>query len=199
MPFACNKGPIQYTFEGKITESVSHSACSGAEIKLYQKLIVNGAASESFSFAASTVTDNAGTFTIAIDRDKVTAFKLTITKANYFPISIEKSSSVISTENPNQFNEELDPISWVSFQIKNSFPTDSDHFKLITQTFREDCDGCATNGAFDFYGPLDTTITYATTGGEYVKFIYINVSAGSSTFDSIYTTPFETIIYPIFY
>jgi len=199
VPVSCNKGPIQYTFEGTITESVSQSAAEGVEILLYQKLVNNGVASNSFSFATSTTSDIGGNYLMAINREKVTAFRLEFEKTNYFPVKIEVSSADITTENPNEFSEELEAISWVNFQLKNTFPEDTDHFKLITQTFREDCEGCAVNAVADFYGPLDTSFTYATTAGEYVKFIYVNVTESTSTFDSIYTTPFETIVYPIIY
>ncbi len=199
VPVSCNKGPIQYTFEGIITESVSKSALDGVEIRLYQKLVNNGVASNSFELATSTTSDGGGNYLMAIDREKVTSFRIEFEKTNYFPLEIEVSSADITTEDPNEFSQELEAISWVTFQLKNNFPSDDDHFKLITQTFREDCEGCAVNAVLDFYGPLDTSFTYATTAGEYVKFIYVNVTAASSTFDSIYTTPFETIVYPIVY
>jgi hypothetical protein len=90
-------------------------------------------------------------------------------------------------------------MSWVTFKIKNSFPNDDDHFKLVTHTFREGCQDCAENKTTDFYGAVDTVFTYATTAGEYVKFTYINVTIADSDLDSVYTTPFENIEYSITY
>ena len=199
MPFSCNKGNLSYTFKGKMTESIGQSPLKDVEIKLYQKVINNGAASSTYTFAGTDMSDNSGNYEIIIDRQKVTAFKIEFEKENYFPLSLEVSSADISTENANQFDQELDAMTWINFQLKNNFPLETDHFKLIKQTFREDCEGCTVNSVMDFYGPLDTSFTYPTTAGEYVKFIYVNVTNGTSTFDSIYTTPFETIIYPIIY
>lgn len=196
---SCNKGPIQYVFEGKVMESVNNTSLAGVDVKLSQKLINNGVASETFTLATSGVTDNEGNYLLSIDRDKVTEFKLSFRKDNYFPLDVESSSSTISTEDNNVFNESLDAKSWMKFEIKNSFPEETDHLKLVTQTFREGCEGCAVNSIMDFYGPLDTTILYLTTGGVNVNFYYVIVSAASSSFESIYTIPFDTTTYTINY
>ncbi len=196
---ACKKKEIQYTFEGNITENLGNTPLSSVKLSLFQRIISNGLASETFDLVASTTTDSNGNFAVSIDRDKVLEFKLKFEKPNYFPLELVESSAEISTENVNMFNETLDAKSWISLEINNLFPLETDHFKLILQRFRENCDECAVNTTTDFYGSLDTTLTYATTAGEYVRIIYVNVTAGTSTIDSVYTTPFETISYPIVY
>lgn len=199
MPISCKKNSIEYTFAGNITENIDNGSLAGVELKLYQKIISNGTASETFSLAGSTTTDASGNYELAIAREKVLEFKLKFEKANYFPLELIKSSADISTQDVNTFNETLEAKSWISIEINNLFPEDTDHFRLILQRFRENCSECAVNSTTDYYGALDTTFTYATTAGEYVRIISINVTAGTSTIDSVYATPFETISYPISY
>ena len=199
MPTSCKKSTIQYDFDGLIQNSLTDVPVSDVDITISQKIITNGATSGGYTFAGSTVSDAAGNWSITFDREKVTEFLLEFEKDSYFSISQVESSASISTENINTYSKVLEPMSWVTFKIKNSFPNDDDHFKLVTQTFREGCEGCAENKTTSFYGELDTTITYVTTAGEYVKFTTINVPIADSDLDSVYTTPFENTIYSITY
>lgn len=199
VPTSCKKNTIQYAFDGRITNSLTDNAVSAVGVTISQKIIVNGAASTGHSFAGSTTTDAAGNWALTIDREKVTEFLIEFEKESYFPIELLESSANVSTENINTYSPKLEPISWVTFDIENLWPNDDDHFKLVTQTFREDCEECAVNTTINFYGAVDTTFTYATTAGEYVKFTYINVNTASSSLDSVFTTPFETNVYEITY
>ncbi len=199
MPTSCNKGPIQYDFDGVIYNSLTDIPVQGVDVSISQKIILNGTTGEGYTLAGSAVTDASGAWAITFDREKVTEFIIEIEKDNYFPIEKIESSANISTEDLNSYSDIIEPMSWVTFKIKNSFPNEDDHFKLVTQTFREDCQGCAENKTTDFYGSVDTVFTYATTAGEYVKFTYINVTIADSDLDSVYTTPFENIEYSITY
>ncbi len=199
VPTSCKKGTIQYDFDGVVKNSLTDASVSGVDVTISQKLIKNGTTADSYSPGGSTTTDAAGAFAISFDRQMVTDFLIEFEKDNYFPLEIIESSANVSTENINSYSEILEPQSWVTFKIKNSFPNDDDHFRLVTQTFREGCADCAENKTTNFFGALDTTFTYATTAGEYVKFTYINVTLADSDYDSVYTTPFEETVYSITY
>lgn len=200
VPTSCNKNKtIQYEFGGIITGALTDTPISGVSVKISQKTVNNGVSSNEFSLIGSASTGASGAFNISFDREMVTEFLLTFRKDNYFDLDIVESSANVTTAEINTYNEELDPKAWVTFDIENTFPNEADHFKLVTQTFREGCSECAVNMTTEFYGSLDTNITYATTAAEYVKFTYINVTEGSSKVDSVYTTPFETTVYEIIY
>jgi hypothetical protein len=199
LAFSCKKDPIQYVFEGKITESVDGAALTGVSIKIDQKLIKNGTTSENFTIATNTSTNASGDYKVSFNREMVSEFRLKFEKDNYFPIEYISSSSNYTTDGANVVNEALDPMAWVSFDLLNEFGDETDHLKLITQTFRENCEGCTENTTYNIYGTLDSTITFPTTGGTYARFVYINVTTGFSLIDSVYATPFETIVYPIVY
>ncbi|NOQ70508.1 MAG: hypothetical protein GQ574_00815 [Crocinitomix sp.] len=191
VPTSCKKGPIQYKFDGIVNSSLDNDPVSGVAVTISQKIIQNGTTGESYSLAGSTTTDAAGAFAISFDREMVTEFLIEFEKENYFPLEIIESSSNISTENVNTFSDIIDPKSWVTFNIKNFLPHPDDHFRLVTHTFREGCAECAVNTTANFYGSVDTSFTYATTAGEYVRFTYIDVTYADSNLDSVYTVPFE--------
>lgn len=197
--FSCKKDPIQYVFEGKITESFAGAALPGVSLKINQKLIKNGTTSENFTTANSTESNASGEYAVSFNREMVSEFQFKFSKENYFPIEFNSSSSNFTTDGSNTVNQTMDPMSWISFDLLNEFGEDTDHLKLITQTFRENCEGCTENITYNIFGTIDSTITFPTTGGTYARFVYINVTTGFSVIDSVYATPFETIVYPIVY
>lgn len=199
IPISCNKGPIQYEFDGVIKNSLTGTPISDVDVTISQKIVANGVTGGGFTFAGSAKTNSLGQWSISFERDKVTEFLIEIEKEDYFPIEIIETSANVSTEIINSYNHLLEPMSWVTFNITNLFPNEDDHFKLITQTFREGCEGCAENKTTEFFEELDTTFTYTTTAGEYVKFTYVNVTLPDSDLDSVFTTPFENNVYTITY
>lgn len=199
VPTSCNKDTIRYDFDGQITGSLTDVPISGVDITISQKIVQNGTTADGHSFAGSDVTGANGQFSISFDREMVTEFLLEFEKDNYFPLEILESSANVTTDGLNTYNEKLEPQSWVKFDIENTWPMATDHFKFIIHNFREGCQDCAENSLREFYGTLDTVFTYVTTAGEYARFTYINVTSGMSHTDSIYTTPFDTTTYTITY
>lgn len=199
VPTSCNKGTIEYKFEGKVTSALTGAPLTDVDVTLSQKLIQNGLTGDDHKLAAADISDENGEFDFTIDREKVTEFLFEYEKDLYFPLIIEESSANVSTEDINVYNEEMEPKSWIQIEITNNFPIDTDHIKIITQNFREGCYGCGENKQTEFFGAVDTVFNYLTTGGSHAKITYINVNTGYSVTDSIYATPFETIIYPITY
>ncbi|WP_070137324.1 hypothetical protein [Crocinitomix algicola] len=196
---SCKKNEIQYHFNGKVTNQLDNSAVNDATVNLGQRKVQNGGTSPDFYQAASVNTSQSGVYDITIDREMVSAFEFEVKKENFFDMVFERTTASITTDGVNSIDIELEPKSWVEFDIENLFPEDDDHFRLFTIGFKENCAGCASNAGQNYYGDLDTVIRYVTTAGKYVKFTYINVNSGESTTDSVFTTPFETITYPIVY
>ncbi|MGB1104507.1 MAG: hypothetical protein ACPG21_12900 [Crocinitomicaceae bacterium] len=192
---SCKKGPITYEFEGNITDASTGTVIPGVEFELDQKILQNGAVTAGFVFAGETETNALGNYALSIERKKVTSFLMTYKKENYFTIEFEETSANVTTDGINTYDQEMEPKSWVQFDIENFGPLDSDHLRILTQDFREGCIGCAENKTYNYYGPLDTTITYLTTAGTFLKFTFINVVTGYSVIDSMYATPFDTSTY----
>ena len=192
---SCNKGPIMYQFEGQVTDALTGSPLSGVDFELDQKILQNGAVTAGFIFAGAAKTDGSGRYDLSIEREKVASFLMTYKKDNYFTIEIEETSANVTTDGSNVYDQELEPKSWIKFDMENFGPSESDHLRLLTQDFREGCNGCAENKTYNYYGALDTNITYVTTAGSYVKFTFINMVTGYSLIDSLYATPFDSSTY----
>lgn len=199
VPISCKKKNITYSFEGKITESVSGNPVSDVYVNVSQKIVNNGTTADGYTMAGSATTDANGNYSIVFDREKVTEFELKFRKDNFFPIDEIISSADITTGDVNVINKSFEPQSWVRFELFNSFPEDSDLLKLVTHNFREGCEGCVENTTTSFFGSLDTVMIIPTTAGQYVRFTLINSTGGFSITDSIYTTPFQTTTYAFEY
>ena len=190
---SCNKKEITFDFAGEITDKLTGNAISGVEFQLSKKTVQNGTTSANYLFVGSDLSDFQGNYQLSTDYDKVTSFKLRYRKALYFPIEFEETSANVSTENLNIYNQDMEPQSWIEFDIENFGGAEDDHLKILTQKFREGCENCAENTSYSYYGALDTSIFYATTAGQYVKFTFIDVSDGYSQSDSLYAEPFDTV------
>ena len=193
------KYPIQYTLEGKITESVNGGNLAGTTVTIYQIPFNSSVTSNNFELAGTANTDAEGDYAMTFDRDKVTEFKLNLRKEGYYKQDISINSSEISSENVNVLNYEMEPESWIKFQLKNEIPNStSDDLNILLPNYREGCEGCATSDFYSFDGIVDTSIIFSSTGGQYFNFTYIEVGAASMS-DSVFMTPFDTLIYSINY
>lgn len=192
---SCNKNEITYDFSGQVTDQLTNAPLADVEFKLSQKTVQNSGTTPDFMFVGSDITDNQGNYDVTIDRDKVTSFYMSYEKPLYFPLEFEETSANVSTEEINVYNRPLEPQAWIEFDLENFGPSEDDHLKLLTQQFREGCDGCGENTTYEYFGALDTSIVYLTTAGEYVKFTLINVNTGFSQFDSLLAAPFDTATY----
>lgn len=197
---ACKKDPIQYTFEGTVTENFGGSGLSGVTINIYQKPFNNAVTSNTWDLAGSAITDGSGFYSITFDRVKVTEFQVEFTKTGFFDQQTNIGSGDVSSENTNVVDAELDGRSWLRFDVQNVFPSDpSDDFTMIFYTYRTGCTECIEQDYNYYTGELDTVFKYQNTAGEYLKFTYIDVSGGQATTDSVYMTPFDTVFYNINY
>jgi hypothetical protein len=197
---SCNKDTIKYSFSGIVTETAEKGPLAEATVQLYQTPFNNSLTSNNYELAGGTTTAVNGSYQFSIDREKVTSFRLDVTKDNYFDYSNEMSSDDISSEKENIFNPQLDAKSWIRFDIENVVPANaSDELTLLLYNYREGCDGCATNDYNYLNGTIDTNLTYVSTAGAYFKFMIINVTTSQTALDSIYMTPFDTTVYQFNY
>lgn len=196
---SCKKDPIQYTFEGTITENTASAPLSGVEVGIKQLEVNNSVSTTLYDDAGTAVTDANGFYTMSFERKKISQFKVDLRKSGFFNKDVEISAGEISSENSNVLNYEMDAKSWVNFDIENTGLSDpGDEFLIILYTYRTGCTECASEDYNYFYGDVDTNFKIATTAGSYFKFTYSQVGVNSYT-DSVYLTPFDTVNYVINY
>lgn len=196
---SCKKKTIQYTFQGVVKESVDLTSLSGVSVDIAQKTYEGNVASVFFNSVGTLNTDASGYYELSFDREKVVEFKIELTKDGYFDMEDIISSSETTTADPNVFNYILEPKAWVRFNLTNIGGLVSDEFTMIHYNFREDCAGCTTNDYYYYYGIVDSTFTYTTTGGEYMRYSYKTPTGSIYIQDSIYTTLFDTVVVDLNY
>jgi hypothetical protein len=198
--WACNNDPIQYSFQGTVTDNTNNASMTDVAVTIYQKPFNNSVTSNSYEFAGSGTTDASGNYQIMFERKKVTEFKVTFTKSGYFPQEIILGSADVTSGSPNIVSTGLDAESWVKFNVQNVAPSNTtDNFTMIFFTYRTGCANCIENDYNYLDGIVDSVLTYQNTAGQYLKFTYVDVTGGQSTTDSLYMTPFDTVAYSILY
>ena len=196
---ACKKDPIQYTFEGAVTESVNHAALNDVYVKISQRIYNGSVASAYYNTAGTYTTGSDGRYEIIFAREKVFEFKAEMTKAGYFGFEKVISSADVSTDENEVINTTLEPISWITFHLENFAGLTEDELAMIHFNFRTGCTGCTTNSYYYYNGIVDTTFTIKTTGGIYTRYSYKNPDATYFINDSVYATPFDTAFVEIIY
>jgi hypothetical protein len=196
---ACKKDPIQYTFEGTVTESVNGNALNDVLVKISQRVYNGSVASAFFNNAGSKTTSSDGKYEITFDREKVFEFKVDMTKSGYFDMEQIIGSADVSTEENKVVNYEMEPKSWLTLHLQNVGGMTSDEFAMIHYNFRTGCAGCTSNTFFYYNGIVDTTFTIMSTGGVYATYSYKNPGATIYQQDSVYMIPFDTAFVEIQY
>jgi hypothetical protein len=196
---SCNKDNITYQFNGTVRDGTTKIPLEGVSVSVLQKVVSANFLNEKYSVGGSGQTNFFGQYNMIFPREKVTYFNIVLDLEGYFLSQNTISSADVNTNEENQFNFDIDPISTVRFEIKNSTPNTGDELKLIPRNFREGCENCAENTSLYFYEGVDTLLQYETTGNKYVNFIYVDVIGGFSREDSIFAPAFDTILYTIHY
>ncbi|MCG8576033.1 MAG: hypothetical protein MI810_14180 [Flavobacteriales bacterium] len=197
--FSCKKGEITYDFEGKVTETAAGGNVSGADIEIHQVVFSQSVSNTNFQKAGETTTDANGFYNISIAREKVTDFKIDITKDGYFDQQLEFTSKEVSTEESNVFNVSMDAEAWVRLDVKNVGPMPGDELTMVLSEFREGCVGCATNGHHSLVEDIDTTFLFKTTAGRYAYFSFKDEVWNNLTKDSLFTIASDTVFYEFNY
>lgn len=195
----CKKKTIQYTFQGHVTESVNQTALSGVNVEVSQRVYNGTVASAYFNTAGSATTASDGNYTIVFDRDKVFEFKIEMQKAGYFDFAEVIGSADVSTDEPKVTNHAMEPQSWVTFHLTNIGGMTTDEFTMVRYNFRTGCDGCTTNDYFFYNGIVDSVFTISSTGGVYARYSYKTPGSSFYQNDSVYMTPFDTVLVNLSY
>ena len=196
---SCTKDPIMYTFKGHAIEDQNGEALAGVEISISQKPFSTQVLNSNYESVGSVTTDANGNYELTFERTKVTEFKVEIEKQGYFYQEIIIGSGDVSSENDNIIDIEMEAQSFVQFLIQNTGQAEStDLLNLLLLNPKTGCPACPETDSYYYEGVVDTIVTFPTDAGRYYNFTYINVGVNSKT-DSVFVTPFDTIIYSINY
>lgn len=195
--FSCNKDPLEFTIKGNIEDKSFSTGLEGGKLTL---TAVEANTGDTRIIGEATLPAT-GDYEFTFLRERDVKFYLTVEKDNYYSIDETIFFSELSTENENIYDYSTTAKSYINFIIKNLGTQESDdELKLEIYGAKTNCENCCGLGQQFFYGPnVDTSFLCANDGNEYYKFIYWVPNASLVVFDSIITTPFDTIPYEIQY
>jgi 5-hydroxyisourate hydrolase-like protein (transthyretin family) len=192
---ACRKKDLEFTFSGVITDSTFGVTASNVTVRLFTKPI---GANEQFEKQLVTAAD--GKYELVIPRERIESVRLSFVKDNYFREDVVLQFATLQVNTPNQADVELVAKGWVKFVVKNDPPTaPDDEFKMLKYRGRSDCDDCCPNGFSYFYGSIDTSFVCVNSANDYISYYYWVVDTQINGQDSVYTTPFDTVVRTFIY
>jgi hypothetical protein len=192
---ACRKKDLEFTFSGVVSDATFGGNAGNVTVRLFSKPI---GANEQFEKQMVTAAD--GKYELVIPRERIESVRLSFIKDNYFRENVVLQFSGLQVNSPNQTDLELTAKGWVKFVIQNEPPTSpNDEFKMLKYRGREGCDDCCPNGFSYFYGPVDTSFVCVNSANDYIGYYYWVVDTQINGQDSVYTTPFDTIVRTFIY
>lgn len=194
---ACKKDPLEFTITGNIYDESFNQGLENAQVTL---TAVDANTGDVRIVGESTL-NASGDYSFTFLRERDLKFYLKVEKDNYFPIDETIFFSEITTENDNIFNYTTHAKAFINFKIKNTGASDpNDQLKLEIYEAKTGCESCCGLGQRFFNGAnIDTNLYCANNGNQYYKFIYWVPEISLVVFDSLITTPFDTLDYVIEY
>jgi hypothetical protein len=190
---SCNKDQIQYTVKGIVKNKVTNSSVNQAKLSFYQTEINGNALNPNFVYIGSASTNSSGEYSISFDRKNIDKFKIRIEQSEFYENETVYSSAVLSSENDNTFNYELESKSWIEVRLKNNFVQNNEQLNFHKYNVKEGCEDCCTSGNLAVpYTIPDTTFVCAVVGDVYFKYTYGETTANTSITDSVLCTQFDT-------
>ena len=196
---SCKKGEITYDFDGRITETVNGGPLEGVNVEVRQVLFSSSVANYNYQLAGSSTSDANGDWSVSFKRERVTDFRIHMAKEGYFDVIYEFPSGEVTVEEVNSYTTAMDTEAWVKLDIENVGPLAGDEMVMTLINFREGCEGCGTNGYYEFGEIVDTVMLFKTTGGRYARFQFDDKGTASLVEDSVMTVPSDTVTYTFQY
>jgi len=190
---SCTKDQIQYKLIGTFKNEITNSNISQVKLKFYQTEVNSNVLNPNFVYLGTTTTNSNGEYSFSFDRQNIDKFKITIEHPEFYENEIVYSSAVLSSENENVFNYELESKSWIKIRLKNNFAQEGEILNFHKYNVKEGCETCCVSGNLAVpYTIPDTTFVCAVVGDVYFKYTYGVTPQNSSTTDSVLCTQFDT-------
>ena len=101
---SCNKGPINLTIKGKVTDPNTGIGVANVLVELDVQELSGGTFSSGFKNIASMTTDASGNYSFTFERRNAAAYKLVLSEPTYFGTDREINPDDLTTNNDNTQN-----------------------------------------------------------------------------------------------
>jgi hypothetical protein len=192
---SCKKEELSFVLEGNVGDASMGSPLANAKLSIY-----TFSAGSSIGVLAETINTNSqGDFSYELARDRYQKIEISVVKDNYFSFLDVIPFDELTTAESNTFTYNLSAKSWTRFVIVNQQPNESDEFKLLKNSGKEDCDECCPNSFSYYYGAIDTVVYCPNDANTTMKFYFWVNGNEANGVDSVFNTPFDTITKEFYY
>ena len=194
----CKKKDDKNTISGCIINQQTGQPVSGVRTELFAKTITNGTYSNQYSSIAYQLSQSDGNFSFTFDNMRVSEYKLTFSKTDYFIDENIINPNLIETGSNYNNNYYIHAEAWLKIFIKNNPPTAAND--VLSFRLKNGYTNC-TNGCSDslqyFYGAsIDTYHICKLYGSQnaVLEWNYSNLSNHQQHFDTIWIQPADTTV-----
>jgi len=150
---SCKKKNEKLTISGYVYETNESTAVKDVRVTLLAKKITSGTWNSNYETINSAITGNDGKFSFTFDIVKVSGYRLTFDKTNYFYLTQNLSGDVVSKGEEYNRNYQINPVAYLRLHIKNVSPYNSDDYMsyyLVGGT--SNGNECCSDSTSKFYG-----------------------------------------------
>lgn len=159
-----------FTINGRVIDYITGTPIPNAKVKVSAGKLNQFVYNSSYSEIGNATTDASGNFSIQVPSEKVSDYKINITKSGYFD-NETKITQDLFKDNIYNANFGIIPEAQLRIVFKNISPYDlEDNFKFWYEGAIQNCYDCCNDNVYNFSGPnISDSISCRTTAGIYAK------------------------------
>jgi len=192
-----------FSITGRITDQASGHGVETAKIRLSASKIQTGVYNSNFEDLFTVFTNVSGDYSAEVKLEKTTAYRLNISKEDYFEYSEDISPDKFLKGENYIMNYNIIPVGYIKLRAVNISPYDSND--LISYRFTDgymNCNKCCNNNIIKAYGTsFDSTFVCKAAGGSQLTLTWnvIKNNQSSYTTSTINCPAFDTVYFQISY
>jgi hypothetical protein len=200
---SCNKDKNTVTVDGVVLEKGLDTPLEGATVVFLCSKVTNGVFNAGYSEIDRVTTDASGAFHFEMKEERVSGYRISISKTGYFSSINDISGSDISAGTPYTPTYSVPPEGFVSLRVYNVLPANDDD--VIAYSFTSGwagCYECCDNSMRYGYGAsVDQNFTCKTYGNQNVTITWTVTENGNVTQHNytVVCPAHDTVSYPLFY
>ncbi len=201
--YSCKKDEDKIIISGKVIDPNQNISVQNVKVELLAQKIESGTWSTNYSLLETDNTVNEGEFYFSIAPIKVSNYRLTFAKENYFNLSVEISPDEVTKNEAYHKTYNVYSEAYLKVHIKNVLPgSPEDYMFYQIKNGTLDCYNCCSDTISEFDGNnVDVTTVCKTYGHQYIL-IEWNVKENTSLHhysENVFCNAFDTTSFDIFY
>jgi len=199
----CKKKNKNAGFSGLVFEPNMYSYIADAEVILSGQLVESGTWNTNYTILQRTKTDEEGKFELEIELQRISSYRITVSKDGFFDESYTIDPELINEGKIYDNTYNIFSESSLLLNIKNIYPSDSlDELTYSLNAQTQPYNECCSTSDYTFTGTnIDESVSCKLPGHQTIELDIFVVKNGNTTYQKIskYIAEFETKSIDIFY